>query len=410
MKPSEIFENYAKLALEKGIVKEASPKDKLEDNPRMSAQTAKIISSLYNTKPEMSKGMDYKHTIMEVAHPDPVVIADSYDKLNGLVENNIERQNIMINLVTKPNRGLTNHRKHAEHELLMSLIRISNDLDNRDEHQLRKLSDSCIETLHKKAAGPAASAAAFLGLSGTTWVGISAALVGVLYLQQHMNLPNEGFQRNHDNLIDELDDFLKESIGYFGTGNKYTSEFISQISKFKSRLKEFYDQYRQIRGLITSVEKPKSAEELAELAKSSEYSSIDATVKKFSNMFMSILPMLDMYESNFKQESYKARQIEEKGFLSGVVDKAQFLRGGYGLIADDFDDVVRAIVPYKKSIYELLQVLENGKNLASKALSDLQNSGLDIDKVEKSKAENPESSVKQHDEEARNLLKDLENL
>jgi hypothetical protein len=50
------------------------------------------IGKLYNTKQKRPEDMDYERNIMEDAHPDSVVISPSYDKLNGLVENENEGQ------------------------------------------------------------------------------------------------------------------------------------------------------------------------------------------------------------------------------------------------------------------------------------------------------------------------------
>src|SRR5579859_2403025 len=99
MRKSEIFESFVKIAQERGLVSQAekpehTETDFSETNPRFDSLTIEQISKLYNTKPAQPKDMEYKRNIMEDAHPDPVVISPSYDKLNGLVENENEGQNI----------------------------------------------------------------------------------------------------------------------------------------------------------------------------------------------------------------------------------------------------------------------------------------------------------------------------
>lgn len=156
---SDIFDEYAKLAIERGIIKVAqAPKEskelkkfKNDSYPRAGSDTIEIIESKYNTKPDKPKSQQYKKNIMEVAHPNKVILNPAYDKINALIENNIERQKIMINITQKPVNGHLTQHKYAEAALAKSLISIANDLDNKNIEPLRKLADECIENLHRKA-------------------------------------------------------------------------------------------------------------------------------------------------------------------------------------------------------------------------------------------------------------------
>src|SRR5512142_1100769 len=150
MKRSEIFESFVKIAQEQGLLAEAehaehTEKDFSETNPRYDSLSIEQISKLYGVKPDKPKDMEYKKNIMEDAHPDSVVISPSHDKLNGLVENNIERQNILLHIVHKEPDGHLTQRKYARKQLLLSLVRIGNELDNRGDDELRKLADACLE-------------------------------------------------------------------------------------------------------------------------------------------------------------------------------------------------------------------------------------------------------------------------
>jgi hypothetical protein len=149
---STIFDEYAKIAEAKGLVKIAQEteskelkKYKSDDHPRVGSDDISTIEALYGVKPDSP--LKYKHNIMESAHPKAVIIAPSYDKINGLVENNIEQQTISINIVNKPTDGIPNYTKYAQKELLMELVRIANDMDNQGKEDLRKLADECIEEL-----------------------------------------------------------------------------------------------------------------------------------------------------------------------------------------------------------------------------------------------------------------------
>lgn len=162
---SDIFDAYAKIAEEKGLVsladeetssqpqapKESSKLKKFKKSPypRAGSDDISTIEALYGVKPESTN--KYEFNIMEAAHPKPVVIAPAYDRLNALVENNIERQNIMINITQKPNDGNLNYTKYAEKALLMELVRLANDLDNANRDDLRKIADECIDGFKKKA-------------------------------------------------------------------------------------------------------------------------------------------------------------------------------------------------------------------------------------------------------------------
>lgn len=153
MSRSDVFDAYAKIALEKGLIKASEESKDLKNYkndsyPRAGSDTIEIIESLYGVKPETQK---YKNNIMEIAHPDKVILSPAYDKINALVENNIERQKIMINITQKPVNGYLTQHKYATDELATSLMKVANDMDNRDMEEIRLLADACLEQLHKQA-------------------------------------------------------------------------------------------------------------------------------------------------------------------------------------------------------------------------------------------------------------------
>jgi hypothetical protein len=160
---SEMFEAYAKLAEEKGLVKTAAEEKKKEKEskelknyrsetyPRVGSDDISTIEALYGVKPESY--IKYENNIAEYAHPNAVVVAPSYDKINALVENINERQNIIINKILSkaPSGSSDMFLKDAEKDLAMELIRIGNDMDNADEEELRALADECLDGFKKKA-------------------------------------------------------------------------------------------------------------------------------------------------------------------------------------------------------------------------------------------------------------------
>src|ERR1035437_8170321 len=98
MNNSDIFNNFIKIARKEGIISESdhaehTEKDFHETNPRHDSLSIEQIGKLYNNKPDLPEDMKYKNNIMEDTHPESVIISPSHDKLNGLVENEIEGQN-----------------------------------------------------------------------------------------------------------------------------------------------------------------------------------------------------------------------------------------------------------------------------------------------------------------------------
>lgn len=88
---NDILEEYEAL-LSKGLSRFAE-KAKPKDSPK------------YNVKPE---SQEYENNIMEQAHPNQCILTKSYDPLNSLIENDIERQNITLNILKqKPTRSIS---------------------------------------------------------------------------------------------------------------------------------------------------------------------------------------------------------------------------------------------------------------------------------------------------------------
>lgn len=397
MKHSDIFENFAKIAQEKGIISDDAPekaKKKLEKDHRWDSMTLSDIEALYGVKPDSEKELEYKRNIIEVAHPGSMVISPSYDKLNGLVETDNERQDIILNIVNKtPNGQLTNH-KYAEKELTLSLVRIGNDMDNKDNKDLMKLADTCLMQLSDKDMKKKVASPLVIGVA----VG-AAAIIGGLYLQQHLPFANDGFKTNNKKLLEEVDDLIQSNSNW-GVGIELSQEFRKTLSEFRSKIVEFYNTYMSQYEVIFSLQKPRTAKELIPLAKGSESGEVKRAYDIIKAQLDDFLPYLNTIEANFKKESYKADQISEKGFLTKLVDKTQILHGGKGLVADDFDDVNRAIPPYKKSISEIFEILIDAGSLAAKTKSTL----------EKAKTEASEiaQEMKAKKDEMHQGIKDLE--
>lgn len=151
---SDIFDAYAKLALERGLIKNSEESKELkrykdDEYPRAGSDTEEVIKALYGIKPDSS--IKYKNNIMEAAHPEKVILTPAYDRINALIENNIERQKIMINITQKPVNGHLTQHKYAQQDLALALTKVANDMDNQDMDELRLLADACLDQLYKEA-------------------------------------------------------------------------------------------------------------------------------------------------------------------------------------------------------------------------------------------------------------------
>jgi predicted DNA-binding protein YlxM (UPF0122 family) len=249
---------------------------------------------------------------------------------------------------------------------MLALVRTANQLDNADEEKLMSLADSCIVNLKKKTLGFKKEAIGPLAV-----VGITAALLGALYVQQHMPMANSGFVENHKKLIAEINDLLEDEANFAGVGTDYAPKFKLMLIQLKEKLEMFYSAFNKNFEIITEISKPRTAEELENLqATPIAQKSVEA-YNLLYKILKSNMPFILAIESNFKSETYKALQIKQKGIINRFVDWFQVFRGGKGLIADDFDDVRRAIPNYIKSCGEILEILEKGKNFEKKSAEQL---------------------------------------
>lgn len=186
---SKIFEEYAKLAEERGLIsKEAYPMDK-----RVESRTLSDIEILYGIKPN---GKDEKD-IIEQAHPETSVMAPAYDKMNGIVENQNQLSDIMRQIALRPPNGLYQQKRFiaAKQDLTESLVRIGFLMDNKGEQDLMKLADSCTVRLQK--------------IAIPVVVPIIAGIVGSLGLLAVLNRTDNSLQNvvnNTESVVRELND------------------------------------------------------------------------------------------------------------------------------------------------------------------------------------------------------------
>jgi len=384
MTKSEIFDSFVKIAQERGLVSKAqkaehTEKDFSETNPRFDSLTIEQISKLYNTKPQQPKDMEYKRNIIEDAHPDQVVIAPSYDKLNGLVENENEGQNIRIRIVMKTPDGHLVNRKYAKKNLVLSLVRVGNELDARDNEELRKLADVCLfqasGQMEKKAWIVPAIAAV-------------AVVIGAVYAKQHLRFHSDGWQADYAKATEEIDQLLTSNTN-FEMGYSYTPAFIQTVTQLKVELGKLNSAVAKAVPILDKMQTPKNAEELKKMLEEPETQNAVKAVQELQAQMASSYPFINTVISSFSNPAYKQRAIAEKGAITSVIDSAEFLHGGSGLIADDFDDVAHALQTLKVDLGNLGKVMQGAESMKQKAQADLTASQSEVSQSFTAPAEKP---------------------
>ena len=398
----DIIDNFFKIAQENGLISEDAPdkaKKALEKNPRADSLSTEDIAKLYNVKPDAPKGSQYKRNIIEDAHPTPVIISPSYDRLHGLVENENERQDIILNIINKvPNGHLTQHR-YAQKELILSLVRVANDLDNQDSDQLRSLADACLLQISQKKYLKKVAVPALLI--------VIHELFGALYLQQHLPFVDEGFEANHQKLISEIDDILTSNSWGLCLGAEYTSNLKNMVLDLKNRVIGLYNTYQKYKSSIDELEKPKDAKTLLEASKQPKSNEIASAFTALQSMIKNMAPYLDQVRLNFSNNAYKSKQIKDKGWLHSLIDKTHIMEGGAtSLVSDDLNDVIRAITPYENSISELVETLKNAGSVQEASQNKLQEA---LSKMKSLTTKTPAAEPNKANEEMGKLENDLGN-
>lgn len=399
--PSEVFENFIKII-----------KSEKKQEP-VKARAPVKTENIYNV--EVDPGI-YKKFLMEEAHPNKIIVAPSYDPVNSLVENNIERQRIMLNIVNKPPTGQNTYQKYSEKhtDLVLSLIKVANELDFANKDQLRILADSCIDDLKKKelnkiAVGPLAIAGGVVG-------GVSL-LIGLLYAQQHLPKSSQGLEINYKNLVEEISDitekhsFVGGGVGYAGLkGTDYVDSFVDVCKELKNRVDKVYAECSRVEKIIAYLDKPRSASEAIEMANQESMKNIPKVYEMFKKLHDEYSSYFNDVARKFTDQEFKLRQIKDKGWLDEVFS---FSVGGKSLVSDDFDDVAKHLSAFKKSFDSFLSVLSEASKVKDKANVDLNNS-VQTENKEKpeTKSENkPIESTKKNNEEEEFLkqIKDFTN-
>jgi hypothetical protein len=357
MRNSDIFNAYVKIAEEQGLVspveekQSEKPKEstklrryKKSPAPRAGSDTIETIEALYGVKPTST--IEYEDNIMQAAHPKPVIIAPSYDKINALVENNIERNNIMCNIVMRQNTGDGHSfRSYAEKELLMQLVRVANDMDNMGQDELRALADECIEKLGVKKE--------LTKVAILPWIIAGAVLLAGTWLWEHAADPDKGLKNNIVRALKELGD-LKTNSWYESDVDGTVQRDVEIIEQHIQNLEKYVDAFQNV---MDNVYKPASLTDKNELAKfqnaSESNKNAAATIEAFVKAVDDITPLLTTAINNFTSKTYQASHTQESWLGNITSWLGEALHGRWGLVSNDFVSAANALIPLKNSLKEM---------------------------------------------------------
>lgn len=193
MRYQDVFNEYAKIAQEKGLITEAKEETRTE---------LSSVELLYGLKPN-----NEKKDIIDEAHPETVVIAPSYDRLNGVVENGKERQKMIIDTLTQVPHSRPWHHRYAE-DLAHELIRLGYLMDNQNQEELAILADNCSAELRKEAV-PAVVIPA--GMALYSWIAGIAAGSTLLGLYNNFGYLSQGIINDCENAVQALTEFSQDA-------------------------------------------------------------------------------------------------------------------------------------------------------------------------------------------------------
>lgn len=276
---SDILENFAKIAKEKGWIKEAE--ESKESKSRYSKEFIESVGLLYGIKPKDEK------SLAEQAHPESVILMETYDPSLGLVENLYEQQAMMYHIVNKPPRGISTNYKYvkAYNELVNALIKSAFLLDKKNETELMKKADDCADKLTKYAwtwrdLMPAAgflTLPASLGLlagafvSGPVGITAAVAVAAIEAYSQWGQHYSADIQKSIDSCFEELQDILED---------KEYQDLKQDVQKMMEDIRTFKDILNDANQHIGEMRHSNDPENSAELAKKS----LSAVIKTINLM------------------------------------------------------------------------------------------------------------------------------
>lgn len=332
-------------------------KKALEANRRGDSLSAEQISKLY----DLDVNKNGKRNIVEEAHPETLVAFDSYDKLNGILKNDNEAQDITINILNRKQTGFLVYEKLASQSALInSLVKAANFLDSRDP-ALSMYCDKILVELDKSF-----KKEAFLPAGVLAGVLIPAGIVGVMYWQQHSDTANRGLVNNLKALDGEIKDIVTDSA--YLTGRDYNKVFKEKLIACRGNIAKIVSMYSQLRNKITAFTFPETGEELMKLSQDVSSQEIITQFNEFKKTGTNLFEYLTDLKESLSNEEMKAMQVTDKGYFTELVDRAKVFSGGSGFIKDDIDDVLAMVGPVKQSLLDTFKIMDEAREKSNKVL------------------------------------------
>lgn len=347
---SDIFDEYCRIAIEKGIVKKADPNDR--EDKESSSEYRDTIMALYGIDINESG----KRNIIEEAHPESVIIAPSYDKLNGLVENNNERHDIMVGIVNKVPKGNHTQHRYAKKELLDKLISLGYKLDNAGEENLCVLADTCSAKLANEIKKEALKKEALLPLAlikGLSW-GIGALSLYTGYKNQFGSNIREGILPDTQKAAAELTDVLNKVSG---TDKRKVKWWVDNLTYLESI----------VPSILKIVERPSNVAPIRDFDDAMHMKNeVDlakedfAFLKKANAYFQKLSSELEMFADEVANMSETSDSHSNEAWKT-LVSIWESVAGS------DFSEARRALVTLKESIDKQLVDFRSLLNSGDKA-------------------------------------------
>jgi hypothetical protein len=190
---SDVFEEYARIALEKGLVSNAAEEDEEESSSKDKKPSKEDKKDLSTA--EIFYGVKTTPTqeLLDQAHPKTVVMGPSYDKFNGVVENLNQRHNMMAHIALKNPQILQSNTRYikAHQDLVNETIKLAHFLDSKNQESLMVLADSCTDSLVKEAGVPGGMKAKLLSVLGLSAAALIGSAIGAQYFPASENLKSD---------------------------------------------------------------------------------------------------------------------------------------------------------------------------------------------------------------------------
>lgn len=369
MTRSEIFEEYARIAREQGLISEAA-----EKGPRRGSDDISTIEALYGIKPNGEE-----KTLTEQAHPESVIIAPSHDRVNGLVENDQERQNIMVGICTKPHQAKLTGHKYAQtkNDLMNELIRLGFYLEAQQEEGLVNLADACSERMVKKAIAPAL-------LTALYWGGGIAASVGLLGVYNNFGEVSQGIRADCQNVEAMLAEMIADDE--YHAHDQVLQIMLSNVQF----IREIADKIDSAKQELPSA----SLESAAEIKNSPQFQGLEKILNNFVKNCKMLAKEIPLYMKNLSaMDNDPNAQMENDLWFTAKKLYRKFNPAAAEKLMGAFEDLLDSLSSAPATVEEIkLHYQSSAEVQQRKMIEDRQDEEIDPSEIQ-SKMPSQESTM-----------------